>query len=149
MALRQVLYTSQAGNDVDETVCAEILRASHVNNPREALTGFLVFLINGTFLQILEGPETGVEKALRRIASDARHTAMAIIFDHEIDERSFPDWTMGFRALHPEELGRGAGFHALNNIEDYEILFADGPKVLRLIRSICYTNNRWTGGLRN
>lgn len=106
---RQVLYTSQAKGGVSTVDCDAILRKSEANNARDELTGFLIFLENGTFLQILEGPPVSVADALHRISQDTRHRAMAIIIDHMVDERDFSEWTMGFRALNSAEFSHVAG----------------------------------------
>ena len=55
MPLSQILYTSQSAQPIDQKRCSEILQKSRVNNQRDDITGLLVLLPNGTFVQLLEG----------------------------------------------------------------------------------------------
>ncbi len=140
MPVRQVLYISQAVEIFSAEKCMDILRASHTNNPRDDITGFLISLDNGTFLQILEGPHDAVERSFQRISDDPRHTGITIIYDEEADKRAFADWSMGFRAIPASEFSKMPAFRDLTTNADFETLFRDGPVVLSVMRTICNAN---------
>tara|TARA_R110000787_G_scaffold63679_11_gene144155 strand:+ start:257264 stop:257707 length:444 start_codon:yes stop_codon:yes gene_type:complete len=140
MSVRQVLYTSQAVNFTSAEECKDILHTSHTNNPRNDITGFLLALDNGTFLQILEGPHDAVAHSLQRISSDPRHSGLTIIYDEEADERAFAEWSMGFSAITLAEYSQMPAFRNLTTDADFETLFQDGPIVLSVMRTICNAN---------
>jgi len=98
--MKQVLYVSVAAPSLDRAGIAGILEASRRNNARVGVTGLLC-LLNGSFLQILEGPVEAVDETYARIAVDRRHGSMLVLLERDITERDFPDWKMGFRDPDP------------------------------------------------
>lgn len=104
----QLVYLSSARPSFREANLAHILEASRRRNARAGITGMLLYG-QGSFLQLLEGEAGAVETCLARIAADPRHSALRTVVRHEIAERDFGDWTMGFRSLKGDEPGI-AGF---------------------------------------
>ena len=93
MSLFQLMYSSQASEELRfEDVCAIRDRASDLNN-QCFVTGFLVFGF-GKFLQVLEGERSVVSEIYRRVSSDKRHSQLELIQFTEIEAREFPDWGM-------------------------------------------------------
>ncbi len=88
--LRQIFYHSRAATGIDIDA---ILSASKRNNGLDGITGVL-FFSRGSFLQVLEGPETSVVAAFERIRSDPWHTDVTVISDHVVVEREFAYWSM-------------------------------------------------------
>lgn len=88
--LRQILYHSRAvgGVDIDR-----ILSSAKRNNGLDGITGVLLFA-GGSFLQVLEGPDTSVDAAFARIRSDARHADVEVVSDRQVAEREFAYWSM-------------------------------------------------------
>lgn len=72
-----------------------ILETSQANNARCGVTGALLFN-NGSFVQVLEGPATSVEEVFERIQLDERHFDVTVIETGWVDDRLFPQWSMGF-----------------------------------------------------
>ena len=72
---------------------ATIARQSQRNNPREGLTGALVY-DQGFFIQLLEGPSNAVTALLSRIMSDPRCANVQIIMTRQMGERSLGEWAM-------------------------------------------------------
>ena len=100
--LIQLIYVSTARAGLGETDLADIVGASQRNNLRDGLTGLLVF--NGlNFMQALEGPEDALTRTFRAICSDPRHEGVVAIATKRIVEREFPDWSMGYERLDPDE----------------------------------------------
>lgn len=101
--LRQLVYLSAASGHFADADIDDILRASVRNNAPEGLTGLLI-LHEGTFFQVLEGPEAAVRGCFERIGKDPRHRQIITMLDREVSARTFPEWRMGF--ARPEELSR-------------------------------------------
>lgn len=89
-----LIYASRAIRLMDNKTLDTILAASRKNNPRNELTGMLLYG-RGHFIQLLEGPEEKVRETYERISSDTRHSDVAILFEGKVSERLFPNWSMG------------------------------------------------------
>ncbi|MGJ8598239.1 BLUF domain-containing protein [Sulfitobacter sp.] len=90
--LSQYIYISTAPNLSREDVDT-ILDASARNNPKDGITGLLLY--NGrNFLQLLEGDAAKLDELMERISGDARHTGVSLLRSDEIAERTCPDWAM-------------------------------------------------------
>ena len=94
--LVRLLYASRAADSVDQEQLQSILRVSRAHNPRAGITGVLcVCLATRTFLQLLEGGRSAVNRLYTRIAADPRHTQVELLCYDEIAERRFAGWSMG------------------------------------------------------
>jgi hypothetical protein len=98
--LFRLLYTShQAESSCDQTghspvqEAATIAELSAVRNARVGITGSLL-IVEGQFIQILEGPYKSVEETFERICRDFRHHTVKLIDLVEVNERVFPEWSM-------------------------------------------------------
>jgi hypothetical protein len=92
--LYNLVYCSRAAAGVDDAAVARIIATSRRNNPRNGITGLLVFG-SGIFFQWLEGPRDGVTRLMAHILRDARHdTIVRLSENEEPRERVFPDWDM-------------------------------------------------------
>jgi len=92
--LYNLVYCSRAASGVDDAAVADIIDASRRHNPREGITGLLVFG-GGIFFQWLEGPRDNVTHLMHRLSKDVRHdTIIALSESEEVRERLFPDWDM-------------------------------------------------------
>lgn len=106
---------------------------------RDAVTGLLISLPNGTFVQTLEGPPAGVTNALNRIRKDPRHVDLTVILDHHIAARDFPEWTMGYRSLGRAELKQLPGFRDMGD-KDFTAIFDSGSMTLSIMKAIYNAN---------
>jgi hypothetical protein len=92
--LYNLVYCSRAAPGVDDAAVARILAASRRNNPRQGITGLLVFG-SGIFFQWLEGPRDSVTRLMGHLLRDSRHdTIVRLSESEEPRERVFPDWDM-------------------------------------------------------
>lgn len=105
-----VTYISTATAPFTPEQAKRFLAFARERNHAEQLTGMLLYA-GGHFIQTLEGPEEAVDAALVRIEHDARHRNVEIVLREEIEERTFPDWSMGFQELCPEEASVLPGFN--------------------------------------
>ncbi|MHA7281485.1 BLUF domain-containing protein [Arthrobacter sp. TMS2-4] len=96
--LLSIVYSSSAAHPYDDADLGALLALSRDNNARNGLTGMLLYR-NGRFLQVLEGPEDVLRRRMSIIAADPEHTDVRILLQATIDERQFPDWTMGYESV--------------------------------------------------
>lgn len=97
--LHRLVYTSVPTPDVDDRQIAAILHSARTHNREDGITGFLAFNAR-TFLQVLEGPGRAISHCLVRLMRDERHDGVELLSYEPIDARAFPDWGMGYAALH-------------------------------------------------
>src|ERR1700744_1435256 len=109
MDIFYLLYLSAATRWFNGEELEALLAVSQRNNRREQLTGVLLYGQNN-FIQLLEGPETHVQRIFEHIKKDQRHSDVTVIASGYIRERCFPDWFMGFKAVRPES------FAHMNNL---------------------------------
>ncbi len=98
MKLYQLIYVSKSLAPMSRVGLREILKAAGRNNPRQGITGILVY-DRGHFFQILEGGYNDVESLFSRIQMDKRHTRVNRIISYSIQERYFDNWKMGLYNL--------------------------------------------------
>ena len=77
---------------------AAILASARRNNALHGVTGALLFS-DGCFAQVLEGARADVETIFEAIQCDVRHEEATIMHLHQIEERSFGDWSMAFGGI--------------------------------------------------
>lgn len=93
--MERIIYVSTARLLPSRQTVDDILAASRRNNRRDGLTGLLI--VGGQrFLQVLEGPASGLDAAYTRISADPRHFAIVQLERTAIQARSFSDWQMGY-----------------------------------------------------
>lgn len=97
MGLKQLIYTSSAGQDFSETQLSFLLLNARKNNRELGVTGILLYDA-GSFLQVLEGEAATVDALYGRIARDPRHTRVSRLITREISTRAFGEWSMAFVA---------------------------------------------------
>ena len=98
-ALHRLVYCSRnaiadAHADVAREV-EQILAASRRNNPRDGITGALLYS-EGCFAQVLEGPLAAVERTFERIQCDFRHADVIVLEVGPAEARMFGDWSMAY-----------------------------------------------------
>jgi len=109
MSLYCLVYTSIANQKMSDDNLKDLLKKSRVKNERKNVTGMLLYL-DPFFIQILEGEAAIVNESFNIIKQDSRHHQVKIIYKKPIEERSFPNWTMGFNKINDENLEAVEGF---------------------------------------
>ena len=118
------------GAGFDEQV-QNILDASRRNNPRQDITGALLFS-SDCFAQTLEGPAQAVEEAFERIQLDSRHTDTVILRAGMVEARDFGDWSMAYAGRQSaERLRFGALTSKSGAVAESEVLDLLRSVVLR------------------
>ena len=108
-SLHHLVYQSSATTRLDETELTALLTQSRAWNHGHGLTGLLLYS-NGDIMQVLEGTEEEVSYIFSRISQDARHVRVLKLSDGPIAARNFSQWSMGFKALKPEEFTHLQGY---------------------------------------
>lgn len=112
--LRRVLYVSSSIKPLSNQELKRLLGRCRVNNRRTGVTGALLLYLNGNFLQVLEGAAEDVAATLGRIKKDPGHRGLLVLSDREVEERCFPQWSMGFETVSSEDLAAHQDIFKLN-----------------------------------
>lgn len=86
--LHHIIYSSKTTGVTGMTTLslAQILGESEANNRRDHITACLVFH-QGQFLQLMEGARSDLDRLVRRLQADPRHTGMKFLVDSPIHSR--------------------------------------------------------------
>lgn len=104
----QLVYASAATAPFSPRDLELLLSRARLRNGLYQVTGLLLYH-SGSFLQILEGPEAGVDTIYGHIVRDRRHTAARILNRQQVARREFEGWSMGF-ANTSDSLYKPSGF---------------------------------------
>lgn len=99
----RLLYISCANQSMNDDELLELLEDCRKNNAKNGITGMLIYC-HETFVQVLEGEQQVVEDVYRIIKNDRRHSGVTILEKKKIEERKFPEWSMGFKKLSDVDL---------------------------------------------
>ena len=94
----QLIYASIATRDFDDKELSALLATCVRNNAQLDITGLLLYS-QGTFLQVLEGPDAAVDDIMARVTADPRHHQVDTLLRSDIKTRDFSQWHMGFRRV--------------------------------------------------
>lgn len=129
----RIVYMSSATAWPTQADLEMLLQEARERNAQHGITGLLLYR-KAQFLQVLEGPEAQVRDLFETISRDRRHTGVVVVFEQEIDSRSFGDWHMGFQNL-DDQAPQLPGFADLfGQGFDRERLLGGGDRVVRLMR---------------
>lgn len=132
---RLVYYSRNHVSGTRETFTAQvedILQRSRVNNVRDGVTGALLFNA-GCFAQVLEGPLDAIEATFERIQQDERHGEVSLLALEPQEERSFPNWAMGFIGMSAEHANR---FAAIGTSSGFDLSLLSGSELHTLLRDL-------------
>ena len=91
----QLIYISAATVDFTNEDLTTLMQKARANNTKVDVSGMLIYH-EGSFFQVLEGPEEHVLEIYDLIADDPRHDDVKLLLKSEVEKRSFADWSMGF-----------------------------------------------------
>ena len=113
----RLIYSSSAAPDLDMTDLEQMLVESRLRNRARGITGMLV-LVDGVFLQILEGEQDKVVDLMRTIEQDPRHSGIKVFHEQNTGERAFASWSMAYLSPDTEEVSRWAQLDGGTTIGD-------------------------------
>lgn len=87
--LQRAIYVSDATGEAGANLLSlvQILGVSDANNRRDHVTGVLLFH-RGQFLQAIEGKRTDLDRLIRRLKADPRHSNLRFLVDGPVDSRN-------------------------------------------------------------
>jgi Sensors of blue-light using FAD len=132
------VYLSSSTGLLSEDELSSILDKSQKNNRASGITGILLYF-NGNIIQVLEGPEEIVKSLYQTISHDHRHSNVINLLSQPIEQRSFSDWTMGYKTLSATELNDIKGLIP-STVEGLPMMPDPDNVVLALVK-IFYQNN--------
>jgi Sensors of blue-light using FAD len=124
----RLIYASRATGPVDAAVLEALMSDSRSRNEAAGITGILC-AGRGSFVQALEGPETGVISLYASILRDARHHHATLLSIGLVSSRAFPQWAIAFVEGEP----LGGDFHA--RLVDQVLLDRDPSEPVKLLQS--------------
>lgn len=93
----RLVYVSRAAPGITARDCYDIIRVAHNRNSQYGLTGGLL-LLDGHFIQVLEGDRFRMRERFKVIAVDARHTDVDLRQTVSCDELLFLGEWMALRS---------------------------------------------------
>jgi hypothetical protein len=134
-----IVYVSSAVTPFSKPELLDLLTVARVNNTNLNVTGMLVYK-DGDFMQVLEGEEATVRALYAKIGRDRRHRRTMVLLQGELQERSFPDWSMGFHEIGAGEKIAIPGYSEfLNTPLTGEEFFQDPARSQKLLLSFKQT----------
>jgi len=98
----QLAYISTAAKPMQRADLLALLERAREINREKGITGLLLYQ-GGHFLQVLEGKRDAVRALFAHIAHDPRHYRVTELFEQELEQRQYAEWSMGFQALDGSE----------------------------------------------
>ena len=91
----------------------------------------------GNILQVIEGEPDVVLPLFAKISRDPRHRGVIKLYQKNIEERDFPDWTMGFHDLDAPEARNVEGYSdfLMANEVPLALQSAAAVKLLKLFKA--------------
>jgi len=140
--LIQLVYVSSATAPMSKTDLLALLNRTRVKNEQAEITGMLLFK-DGSFMQALEGRKSVVIPLYEnKIKRDPRHTGIITLFQAEIAEREFPNWSMAFPDLNDASLAAYPGYSEFLNVSFKDKSFTSDKSKARRLISIFRQNMR-------
>ena len=106
----ELCYVSSANDKYTAKELIPLLQKARQFNDSQGISGLLLYDGVGTFIQALEGEEAPVRSLFDKIKADNRHKRVSILGINIIKERSFHEWSMGFRNIEHQDLSKLSGF---------------------------------------
>ncbi|RYD55818.1 MAG: BLUF domain-containing protein [Sphingobacteriales bacterium] len=104
-----LVYNSKAAPLLTEQTLKNILAVSRENNTKAGITGILLYH-NNHFIQVLEGEKEKVLSIYQKIALDGRHSLVLKKIEGYEPERTFAEWSMGFKSVSAKEYEEAEGY---------------------------------------
>ncbi|WP_151087943.1 BLUF domain-containing protein [Hymenobacter baengnokdamensis] len=102
MPLFYLVYESLATQAFTEADLQDLLLHARNYNTKQDVTGLLLYVPSGKFIQVLEGERSQVMGLYQHIARDPRHQNCTILASGPLAVRRFGEWRMGFHAAAPD-----------------------------------------------
>ncbi|WP_134740257.1 BLUF domain-containing protein [Nocardioides sp. 503] len=104
-----ITYVSTADRLLTKPELLSMLAAIRPRNEALGLSGMLLYR-GGNIIQTIEGPDEVVDATYAKIEKDARHKGVLLLLRDPVEERLFPDWSMGFHEVSAGDLAEVDGY---------------------------------------
>lgn len=108
----ELLYTSKATAKFTDSDLVQLLVEAREANQDSGITGILLYR-NCEFAQLLEGSESAVKNIYDKIQQDCRHVSVQSLYQGNILERSFANWSMAFKSVDDKDLSLLEGYEEI------------------------------------
>jgi hypothetical protein len=132
----RIVYVSTAAVAFADKDLRTLLARARERNAAVGVTGMLLHH-DGAFMQVLEGAADVVDVVFARIVRDPRHRNVVLLDRRDSDERSFPDWSMGFIDIY----GTAQELPGFRTVSDLVALAGNRAEIDRIVRG--FRNGRW------
>ncbi len=109
MSLHCLVYVSLANQEMTDDHLQSLLQKARNKNETLEITGMLLYR-DGFFMQALEGDRQDIEMLFEIIKQDLRHKDVLLVYKKPIQQKSFPDWTMGFNKIADKDIEMIKGY---------------------------------------
>ncbi|MFK7945994.1 MAG: BLUF domain-containing protein [Saprospiraceae bacterium] len=128
-----LIYFSTGTKHFSEMELSELLKESRKNNQKNNITGILL-LVEGCFLQILEGEKSTIKTLYNKVKKDTRHNDILKISEGTTQERVFKEWSMGFKNIPFVEYKKQVGFEDISNGDFIEkVIKTNHPRIIQTL----------------
>ena len=134
--LFRLIYASRAKAS-SATDLPEILDWSRAHNPDLGITGTLC-LLDGTYIEHLEGEELIVKALFENIRHDPRHCQVTILDQRFIPRRAYPDWSLALKVWDDRTKAIFRSFSPGQNLDVYA---SDPSTAAPLVRALTRPEN--------
>jgi hypothetical protein len=132
----RIVYVSTAAVAFADKDLRTLLARARERNAVVGVTGMLLHH-DGAFMQVLEGAADAVDLVFARIGLDPRHRNVVLLDRRDADERSFPDWSMGFI----DTYGTAQQLPGFRAVSDLVALAGNRTEIDRIVGA--FRNGRW------
>jgi hypothetical protein len=133
--LIHIVYVSFSNHDFSEKELQVLLKEIRRKNAKQDVTGLLLYN-DGSFIQVIEGQKEVILRLFFSIEKDSRHSNVVKLLEEPIESRAFPDWSMGFRRITPEQSSAIPGFsNFLHEANPVKTIKDSTPQVIYLLNS--------------
>jgi Sensors of blue-light using FAD len=140
--MHNLIYLSSASYLYSNHDLLDILNTSRLNNTKLDVTGLLLYS-EGSILQILEGEKEVLNTLFKKISGDKRHKGVIKMMDVSVKERSFQEWSMGFKQISTEDWNKLSGYLNPYNKDEFKQITASGSaEIIKIIKSFTTVNMR-------
>jgi len=128
-----IVYVSSASRLLTDRELVDLLTTNQRNNAALGITGLLLYK-GGNFMQVIEGPDEAVLRLYEKIQRDPRHRDVYLLRQIFIQDREFPNWSMGFQNVDQLPVEAASGFSAfLTDVFKAEVYRQDPGRAHKLL----------------
>ena len=139
-----IIYISKATRTLSPAEVEQIAAASAKRNKEANITGLLL-QVGNYFVQVLEGEAYTLDRTLKRIEADQRHTGIRIIYQASSSAKMFSQWNMGYFNIEQHYQANRLDFMQLQRYAEETFATRDSSKeaIVQVIRTMPALMQSW------